>query len=153
MTAVFDSAKAAELLSRAVASVCADTAFLDASPSRTPVGADVAFEGAAIDILRPISCALEFYFTEEFGAKLAGTLFEEGRSGDENARDCVLELLNIAAGTFLSAYCGPGADIKLELPRYLSGGPEGEGDAICSVDFDAEGLPLRAILRSIRYRY
>lgn len=153
MTAVFDSAKAAGLLSETVTSVCADTAFLDASPARTPIGAQVRFEGVAIDILRPISCALEFYFTAEFGGKLADALFEEGLSSDENARDSILELLNIAAGTFLSAYCGPGADIKLELPRFLSGAPEDEGETICSIDFDAEGLPLRAVLRSIRYRY
>jgi hypothetical protein len=151
--AEFDRGRAGALLSRAVMEALAETAFLDARPVVLPVEAEARLEGAAIDILRPLSCSLEFYFSPEFGAKVADTLFEGGKAGDQEARDSVLELLNIAAGSFLSAYCGPGADIKLELPRFLPGGPEGGGEAICTADFDAEGLPLRALLRSVRYRY
>jgi hypothetical protein len=159
MNADIDATRAATLLSKAIVAVCADTAFIDVMPARAPIGPGIGFDGASIDVLRPVSCALELYFAPEFGAKVAGTLFSPGATLDENgpseanARDSILEMLNIAAGTFLSDYCGPGADIKLELPRFLPGGPERSGGEVCSVDFDAEGLPLRAVLRSIRYRY
>ena len=162
MNGDIDAARAAALLSGAITEVCAETAFIDVQPAQAPIGREIPFNGASIDVLRPLSCALELHFTAEFGAKVAGNLFgyasadgasTDVASTDAHAQDSVLELLNIAAGTFLSAFCGAGADIKLELPRFLPGGPELGADAVCSVDFDAEGLPLRAVLRSIRYRY
>lgn len=152
MNADIDAARAAALLTKAIVDVCADTAFIDVMPARTPIEEGAGFDGAAIDVLRPLSFALELYFTPQFGAKVAGALYAEG-STDAHARDSILEMLNIAAGTFLSDYCGAGADIKLELPRFLPGGPERSGDEACSLDFDAEGMPLRAVLRPIRYRY
>ena len=57
------------------------------------------------------------------------------------------------AGTFLTDYFGPHAEIKLELPRFLYDEVETDGDDICRLELDAEGMALGAALRSVRYKY
>ena len=154
-----DASRAAGILMDTLSSTFADMTFIDVEPARAgAAGTGELAAGsaspirAAIDVLKPVSLRLEIECTSELKDRIEATLFdgEGGRSGEE---DSLLEILNVAAGVFLTSYFGAGADIKLELPQYLyfSDGPEGE--ILAEANGDAEGQILRAVLRSIRYRY
>ncbi len=157
-----DPDKARPILMEILASTFADMAFIDVEPSRpgaAQAGAPAAGkEGfvppirAAIDVLRPISCRLEIECPVELKQRIDETLFQGESVGGEQ-EDSLLEILNVAAGVFLTAYFGTGADIKLELPQYLYFSDGSEGEILAEARGDAEGLALRAVLRSIRYRY
>ncbi len=169
MTESFDPARTAAALSESVQTVLADMVFLDAEP-RPAGGVPVSGESrAAIDVLKPASFRLELRMTPEFAAKAASIILCDeppGEAGDESrasgsartsgsARgdDTILEILNVIAGTFVTRYFGAGIVPRLELPQFKYFADGTEGQEICSLDFDVEGLPLRIILSSIRYRY
>jgi len=158
----FDPARSRDALSDAVCSTFADMTFIDVAPARAGAGPGarpVAAPGirevrAAIDVLRPVSGRLELRMPEDLRARILDILYDgsEGEGG-ERRDDSVLELLNVIAGQFLSRYFGRNAEVKLELPQYLYFHEDNEGETIVDLDFDAEGLPARALLSSIRYRY
>ena len=151
----FDSARAGAALMKAVIDGMADMAFLDAVPrplEPVPASGPLGFH-AAIDVLRPVSCRIELQSREELLERITDILFEASAPEGPEREDAVLELLNVIAGSFLTAYFGPGTDIKLELPRCMFSSGGDEGDSIARIDFDAEGSPLRVSLSSIRYRY
>jgi hypothetical protein len=158
MSETIDAARAAAFLMETLSTTFADMAFIDVEPARgaprAPAGPPPAKPQvrAAIDVLKPISCRLEIECPAALKARIEETLFEgQGQGGSEE--DSLLEMLNVAAGVFLTLYFGPGADIKLELPEYLYFSEGTEGDILAEASADAEGQPLRAVLRSIRYRY
>jgi hypothetical protein len=155
MNDTIDAAKAASILMDTLSTTFADMAFIDVEPlAGTPAGAAPrAIESpvrAAIDVLRPVSCRLEIECPASLKERVEATLFQGEGSSEE---DSLLEILNVAAGVFLTAYFGSGADIKLELPQYLFFSDGSEGEVLARAEADAEGEPLRACLRSIRYRY
>ncbi len=162
---VLDAERAARVLSECVPSIFGEMAFMDAVPVSVAWGpeADSAASGIsgadashiAIDMLKPLSCRLELVFPQALGDRINETLYGEAAEvpaaieGD----DSTLELLNVLSGAFLSGYFGQGASFKLELPFFIYGEAEVSGPAIARVEIDAEGLPVEATLRSIRYRY
>jgi len=151
----FDLGRARAELGKAVIDAMADMAFLDAEP-RTPGGAEPSHAWgfhSAIDVLRPVSCRIELQSQEELLERITDILFEEPAQEGPEREDAILEMLNVVAGSFLTAYFGRGTDIKLELPRCMFSSGGDEGDSIARIDFDAEGSPLRVSLSSIRYRY
>lgn len=161
MEDTIDRSRASALLMEAMASTFADMAFIDVEPvppggSRgepSPAGEVAPGTGAAraaIDVLRPLSCRIEIECPASLKERIEATL-SQGEGGSEE--DSLLEILNVAAGVFLTAYFGPGADIKLELPQYLFLSEGAEGTVLAEGSADAEGHALRAVLRSIRYRY
>ena len=154
MNATIDSERAAAILMDTLSSTFADIAFIDVGPARggTPGMVTEAPLRAAIDVLKPVSCRLEIECPAALRARIEATLFQ-GQGEGRNEEDSLLEILNVAAGVFLTAYFGPGADIKLELPQYLYFSDGSEGEILAEAKGDAEGEPLRAVLRSIRYRY
>ncbi|HSV56022.1 MAG TPA: hypothetical protein VLH39_02810 [Magnetospirillaceae bacterium] len=159
MTDSFDTAQAAAALGESVRNVLADMAFLDAWP-RTPSGASDSPESrAAIDVLKPASFRLELRMPPDFAAKVAAIILcdepagADASDGTFRGDDTVLEILNVIAGSFVTRYFGPGAVPRLELPHFKYYADGSEGEEICSLDFDVEGLPLRVVLSSIRYRY
>ena len=152
MNGGIDSARAATLLAQAMATTFGDMAFVDVSPTqggRREIDSPVRL---AIDVLKPISCRLEIECPASLKARIEETLFQ-GSGADSSQEDSLLEILNVAAGVFLTAYFGAGADIKLELPEYLFLTEGSEGEVLAEAAVDAEGEPLVALLRSIRYRY
>jgi hypothetical protein len=160
MNDTLDPGRAAAALMEALSSAFADMAFIDVQPSArkgpVPSAGAGAAEGAdrtvraAIDVLRPLSCRIELECPVSLSARVEETLFM-GEAGKEE--DAILELLNVLAGLFLSSYFGPGTDIKLELPQYLFMSGDLDGEVLAMVDGDAEGVPVRAVLKTIRYRY
>jgi hypothetical protein len=155
-----DPVRAAAILMETLSSTFADMTFIDVEPARdggaampSPTGAaSLAPVRAAIDVLKPVSCRLEIECPASLRERIEETLFQ-GRGEGGSEADSLLEILNVAAGVFLTAYFGPGADIKLELPEYLYFPDGSEGDILAFAAGDAEGEPIRALLRSVRYRY
>jgi hypothetical protein len=154
MSLTIEPARAAAILMDAIASTFADMAFVDVEPaSEGSASAEIeAPVRAAIDVLKPVSCRLEIRCSSSLKARIEATLFQ-GEGEGRIEEDSLLEILNVAAGVFLTSYFGPGADIKLELPQYLFSSEGSEGEILASAEGDAEGEPLRAALTSIRYRY
>lgn len=152
MSDAIDPARAAAVLIEAVASTFADMAFIDVEATAAgSVGGDIASPvRAAIDVLRPVSCRIEIECPASLKERIESTLFQGDGPGGE---DSLLEILNVAAGVFLSSYFGPGEDIKLELPQYLFLSDGAAGAVLAQTSADAEGEPIRVVLRSIRYRY
>ncbi len=155
MSDAIDPPRAADLLMGALASTFADMAFIDVEPAsfEREISSPVR---VAIDVLKPISCRIEIECPASLKQRIQATLFEgqaEGRTGSPSQDDSLLEILNVAAGVFLSSYFGTGADVKLELPEYLYLSDGSEGAILAEARADAEGEPVRAVLRSIRYRY
>ena len=150
MNDTLDPARAAGILMEAFSSTFADMAFIDVGPARAKGALILDPVRAAIDVLKPVSCRLEIECPASLKERIEETLVQ-GEGGNEE--DSLLEILNVAAGVFLTAYFGPGADIKLELPQYLFLSEGAEGTVLAEGSADAEGHALRAVLRSIRYRY
>ncbi len=155
MSETIDPVRAARLLMETLSSTLADIAFIDIEPARGEgVGREiVAPVRAAIDVLKPVSCRIEIECPVSLKERIEATIFQGGQGAGAGEEDSLLEILNVAAGVFLTAYYGPGTDIKLELPQYLYFSDGAEGEILAKVSGDAEGEPLRAVLRSIRYRY
>lgn len=164
----YDPERSREALVGAVSCAFADMAFMDVAPfgdasggsTGGSTGAASADTGsgrevrAAIDMLKPVSGRLELRMPEELRARILDTLYGGAEEpAGERRDDTVLELLNVVAGQFLSRYFGSGAGVKLELPQYLYFHEGYEGEAVLDLAFDAEGLPVRALLSSVRYRY
>ena len=150
-----DAVRAATILMDTIASTFADIAFIDVAPTRAgePEKVIQAPLRAAIDVLKPVSCRIEIQCPATLKQRIEATLFQgEVRSGGKE-EDAILEILNVTAGVFLTSYFGPGTDVKLELPQYLFLSDGSEGEILAQASGDAEGEPLRAVLRSIRYRY
>lgn len=147
-----DASKAATALCAATTSLFADMVFIDAVcvpesiHDRPLVPYDVC---VAIDILKPLSCTLEFRMPRSLSDQIVETL----GSDDPSADDAVLEMVNIMAGVFISEYFGSGATIKLELPMYVYEPPADEDTPIAVALGDAEGTRFETLIRSVRYRY
>ncbi|HCM25417.1 MAG TPA: hypothetical protein DIC34_02525 [Treponema sp.] len=119
----------------------------------------------ALDVLKPLSCRLELDCSARLAAAISDILYgvadaelPDGENtppaiADRKSDDSLLEMLNVLAGGFLSAYFGPGTPFKLELPFFVFGEPDVIGQTIARVDLNVEGLPAALTLSSIRYRY
>ena len=171
---VLDPEKAALILTQAIPSVFAEMIFMDAVPvasswgvaeSENPADTSAAVR-IAIDMLMPLSCRLELSMSSELADSIADTLYggtdaesfalgatPAAIAADQNRADSTLELLNVFAGSFLSAYFGAGTPFKLELPFFLFGASEVSDPSIARVEFNVDGLTAIVTLRSIRYRY
>lgn len=155
MNGVFDKGRAQILLAETLSSVFADMAFVDLEPPNR--GAEAASAPpevrAAIDVLKPISWRIELACSQALKTRIEETLSLGGDDGGQDTGDSILEMLNVAAGSFLTSYFGPGTAIKLELPQYLYFPEDESGEALAEAACDAEGERIRISLRSVRYRY
>lgn len=153
-----ESGKAGLLLADCVSSVFADMAFIDVqeTPEEPEESATKEDERCvAIDVLAPLSCRIELRINKSLRDKIVENLFGEAPDSvqKKNGEDSLLEMLNIIAGTFLSAYFGAGTEIQLELPQYLYFEDQSQGQQVAKVYMTAEGEPLSIALNSVRYRY
>jgi hypothetical protein len=150
MMEYMDAEKAKSALVAAIQTAMADMVFIDTAKI-DQVASLEAENRAAIDILKPVSLRLEVAAGPKLRGRIADILY--GEDTEWTRDDAFLELLNVSAGIFLSEYYGAGMEVRLELPRYLFMRDEEEGAAVAEAGFDAEGEPMVAALRSIRYRY
>jgi CheY-specific phosphatase CheX len=157
MNDTLDPARARDALAKCVTSVFADLAFLDVQVAEADRIIDTKdMRISAIAVLMPLSCRIKLKIPGSLRDRIADTLFSgiEGNAANlrKNADDSILEILNIVAGAFLSAYFGQGTEIRLELPEYLYADDD-EGQTVTRIAMDAEGETLEVSLSSVRYRY
>lgn len=158
MNGQLDPVKAVTLLSSAVSEAFAEMAFLDAAPD-SPDAAEPSPEGetqcAAIDVMAPLSSRIEMRVPPAIRDRVIYALFSDcpERDRKKNAEDSILEMLNVIAGNFLSAYFGAQTELRLALPRYLYLDEKLPGTALANLRMNAEGTPFELTLYSVRYRY
>lgn len=150
MNETIDPVRAGQALTEAISAAFAEMAFIDAEPL-TELPKAVPSDRAAIDVLKPLSLRLELAAGPALRGRIADILF--GADTELNRDDAFLEIVNVAAGIFLSKYYGAKSEVRLELPRYLYGTDDEEGALVFEIAFDAEGESMVAALRSVRYRY
>jgi hypothetical protein len=160
-----DGDKAVSLLTDAVSSVFAEMAFIDVQGVSTDVNPEQIIHAgipvpddercASIDVLMPLTCAIELKVTTALRDRISETLFADypGEERFKLAEDSLLEMLNVIAGSFLSSYFGSLALIQLELPRFLFISEAPAGQTVAKVRMNAEGEPVTVTLTSVRYRY
>jgi hypothetical protein len=150
-----DTEKAKSALSSAVIATFAEMAFMDVVPRISSAAGTELHAGertcAVIDVLKPLSVQIQCFFPSALRDRIVDTLFAGDWSETQDKDDSVLELLNVIAGNFLSEYFGQGVAYKLQLPQFLYS--EDEGQPLISIDMDAEGVPFRVAIRSVRYTY
>jgi len=154
MNDTIDPGRAAALLMEALSSTFADLAFIDVEPAAGAASEKdiVSPLRAAIDVLKPVSCRLEISCPAGLRDRIEAILFQD-KIEERGEQDSLLEILNVVAGQFLTLYFGAGTDVKLELPQYLYLAEPDEGAILAQAAGDAEGEPVFATLRSVRYRY
>jgi hypothetical protein len=165
MNDLLEGERAGKLLAESLTSAFADMAFIDAQTVSIDTGETGMIRAgtpvpdgkrcAVIEALMPLSCRIELMMDIALRDRIIDTLF-----GDRDeivqkklADDALLEMLNVVAGSFLSAYFGGDASIQLELPRILYLAESPVGQTVARVVMDAEGIPLTARITSVRYRY
>jgi CheY-specific phosphatase CheX len=157
MKDTFQREKAAQILQDCISSVLAEMAFMDALPSslQEPLHENKETLNASIDILTPLSCNLEIATSRLLCERIIDILYFDTEETVKHklAEDTLLEILNIIAGQFLSAYFGQGAVIQLELPRLVYIQDDKSKDTAVQVLMDVEGEHFLASLSSVRYRY
>lgn len=132
----------------------ADMAFLDMT-EKPVVGEEVSkHERLAIDILKPFTGRLVLTLSQQLKTQIIENIYAQ-KSVELQANeqeDCILEILNVIAGVFLSECYGKNSDYKIEFPELeMMDIPEG-GQILATVCFDVEGMDLRLDLYSIIYQ-
>jgi hypothetical protein len=165
MSELLEGTKAADLLAESISSAFADMAFIDVQKVSTDTTPDAVIHAGTpvpdnercvvIDVLMPLSCRIELKVDVALRDHIVETLFGDFPENEQKkmAEDSILEMLNVIAGSFISAYFGPDTTIQLELPRLLYIAESPVGQTVARVLMDAEGIPLTANLTSVRYRY
>jgi len=141
--------KARAALFGAVRDAFADMAFLDVAPGvARPLSGDT-FSGA-VDLLLPPPVSILCIFPAALADKIADSLFTDRKTALEDRIDCLLEILNVVAGNFLTCRFGGGYSARPGLPRIVAEGGGPGGVLLAALDLDAEGIPFRVELRSRR---
>ncbi|HUX13802.1 MAG TPA: chemotaxis protein CheX [Spirochaetia bacterium] len=153
MNESFEIEKARTALLASVQGTFAEMVFTDVTLSSLGEISDVEDSCASIDILKPLSTQVVCLFPRALIEKFMEILIPDHPANVQEKDDSVLELLNIIAGNFLTNYFGHRVDSKLQLPQFHFGAVEGEGVALFVLNLDAEGIPFRVALRSVRYTY
>jgi hypothetical protein len=145
--------KARESLTQAVIKTFEEMAFIDVVESPGASGNLKYENGFCIDLLKPISSKIILFLSEGLKKKIVENIFSTDTESLEvnQGDDCILEILNVLAGKFLSAYYGKNIEYKLEFPQVFM--DLDEKDEYISVNLNAEGFDCKIILNTIRYRY
>jgi len=136
-------------LVRAVVDAFADMTFLDvaqSSPADTPAPTShVISVGFTHPVRGQIALYLPFACKQNVVQNVYGQNWDELTAADID--DCLLELGNVLAGSFLNVFCGTDAPRSVSLPALLFDDAELSCDGkLVEVSFEAEGLPFRVLL-------
>lgn len=165
MNEPLEGERASRLLAESLTAAFGDMAFIDARTVSIGSGESGTIRAGApvpdgqrcavIEALMPLSCRIEFVTDITLRDRIIDTLFGDRDAAVQKklADDSLLEILNVVAGSFLSAYFGGDAAIQLELPRLLYLAESPVGQTVARVVMDVEGIPLTARITSVRYRY
>ncbi len=106
----------------------------------------------SIDIVKPVSVSIYLFLTEELKSRIINNICQDN-VGSNQANDCLLEILNVISGAFLTAYFGKNVDYKMEFPQMFVNIPDEEKNYSLILNFNGEGEPVMLILNSVRYHY
>ena len=146
--------QASEAMKQAVIKTYSDMVFLDVAENPDmEIPAHFSYV-LGIDILKPLSGTIVMYLSEDLKTRIVENIYYEPLKINQNDRDdCLLEILNVLAGSFLTIYFGKELNYKMKLPELFVDYLENGNDNFVLLNFNAEGLPFQVILKSVRYRY
>jgi hypothetical protein len=144
MNRKINAIKAKQSLKHAVSHAFEVMAFLDVSESSPE---ERNYENKIqIAISKPFRGSMTFFLTDGLKRRIAENIYGEGsllskHSGD----DCLLEILNVIAGNFMSSYFGIHACYKMDLPLMIMT-QEPPAGFLAESFFNAEGEKFRVAL-------
>ncbi|MAG14046.1 MAG: hypothetical protein CMN78_05570 [Spirochaetales bacterium] len=124
----------------------ADMAFMDVTRLE---GAKVGFQHNQImhiSFLEPIRGDIALVLPSECKRSLVENIYGDDWRAlhDDRIDDCLLEILNVVAGRFLTDYCGSNQTHIMSLPSMLFDEKEiANLDGHSEFLFDAEGMPFK----------
>lgn len=147
--------KAGRSLSAAVIQSMSEMVFLDVLEQPVPNGSAYYENAFSIDILKPLSAKLVLYIPDLLKNRIIKNIYPgDDISITPNVEDdCLLEILNVLTGNFLTEYFGRKVTTKIELPEMYIGDMKNESEPIVSLSFDGEGVTFKVDLMSVRYHY
>lgn len=101
-----------------------------------------------IDIIKPFKGNIYLLFSDDLTDKIIGNIYgdDSAKLNTKTKNDCLLELMNIVAGNFMTFYFGASADYEMDLPEVDTEIPEQDYKNRVNCFFNAEGLKFRAII-------
>jgi hypothetical protein len=101
-----------------------------------------------IDILNPLHLKIDFYFMDDLKNKIIENVYGEEtvRLNEEAKDDCLLELMNVLAGNFMSFYSGAGEAYEMNLPVMDDVLHKQNYSKYISCYFNAEGLNFKVVI-------
>jgi hypothetical protein len=154
-----DTGRAGESLKNAVIKTFGEMAFIDIAELMQEEPAADYSHILSIDIIKPVSVSIYLCLTDNLKRKIIDNIYSAeidtpaGGADTSQADDCLLEILNVLSGSFLTGYFGKNVDYKLEFPQMFVNIPEEEKHYTIALNFTGEGEPLKAVLNSVRYHY
>ena len=147
---VFSKAAVKQAATRAVRAAFEGMAFLDVMQIQ---GSDltIASRGATvltIPITEPFLGDMTLVIPRECRNRIVENIFGKDNSqiGSKTTGDCLLELLNVFAGTFMGDLLGPEARYKIGFPGVVSGGKLALGRGRSMLVYAAEGAVFAAAI-------
>ncbi len=151
MTNVIDVEKALQSLKEAVIKTFGEMLFIDVIPS--DVQADNAWFDmiVSIDILKPITGKIIFLLPNILKKKIIRNIYTDDFDfiGEKEGDDCIMEIVNVLAGKFLTECFGNDVSYKFDFPTINFNYAENDESKVISMDMDAECIPLKVVLKSI----
>ena len=101
-----------------------------------------------IDILKPFLLKISFHFMDDLKNKIIDNVYgEEAVRLNEKAKDdCLLELMNVLAGNFMSFYSVAGEVYEMNLPVTDNEFHEENYSKIINCYFNAESLKFKVAI-------
>jgi CheY-specific phosphatase CheX len=135
-------------LTRAMSEALSEMAFLDAAVAQQEPSFPTSHV-ITVSFSRPIHGHITLYLSLEVKKAIVENVHgrDWGALSAVEIDDCLLELGNVVAGNYLTAYFGKETVHDISLPALLFDDSDltctGERVAVC---FDVEGTPLRAVI-------
>lgn len=144
-----DAQRIKSAMDEAVLTTFTEMAFLDIVPLAE--SADIDHQQVmTIQLFEPIRGSIQLYMSKEGKQTVVENIHADGweHLTMEEIDDCLLEILNVLAGNFLSEYRPSGPKPKMSFPEIVFDPSEIEQGAL-SRDFyyDGEGIPVRISFR------
>jgi CheY-specific phosphatase CheX len=137
-----------EALTRAISEALSEMTFLDSAVATGELPFPTSHV-ITVSFSRPIHGHIALHLSLEVKKAIAENVHgrDWGALSAAEIDDCLLELGNVVAGNYLTAYCGKETAHDISLPALLFDDADltcpGERVEVC---YDVEGNPLRAVI-------
>lgn len=133
------------VLDEAVQMSFGEMAFIDAVPLKDLEEEVDTHQILFLDFQEPARGWIALFLPLALKKQISENIYAKdwGELNSEEIDDCLLELLNVLGGNFLSLYAGGDTRHNLSFPQVLfDEGEVPEDDSILSSSFDGEGIPF-----------